>query len=113
MNCKICNQVIGFHYFKDVNEQLRKEQLCFHCNFWNEKVAIKDEPRVVRIDGVHYSIGVENENIRSFRGFGGRYFKIEFFDGRIVETTNLWCQGTISVYFKHLLPDNAKFILLK
>jgi len=113
MNCKICNQVIGFHYFKNVNEKLRREQLCFNCNYWNEKVAIKDNPNVVRVDGVQYVIGTGNEPISSFRGFGGRKFEIEFFDGWVVETTDLWCNGTIPFYFKNLLPDNAKFIKQK
>lgn len=112
MNCKICNNIIGFHYFKDINKKLRKEQLCFNCNYWNEKVEIKDNPNAVRIEGVQYFIGIENTSIFAtpFRGCGGRYFKIKFFDDRIIETTNLWVNGKIPFNFKHLLTDNAKFI---
>lgn len=88
--CKLCN----------------KEELCFHCNFWQEKVDIKDRDDVARIDGYHYIVGRETEKYN--KGHSGREFLIRFFDGREVRTTNLWSQGKIPERFD--LPDNAEFM---
>lgn len=75
-------------------KKLEERQLCFHCNFWIEKVAIKDRPRVVRIDGSHYQIGKEDKiSWAEFRGFGGSKFVIVFNDGRRVETTQPLASG--------------------
>lgn len=82
---------------------------CFHVNYWNEKIEDKDNPKVVRIDGTQYYIGKETGN-HGFKGYGGRKFKIKFFDGRIVETTSLWHNGDIPEEHKNMLADNAEFI---
>lgn len=75
--------------------------------FWQEKIAFKK--RLIIIDHVCYQ--TENENSSShFRGFGGQKFVIEFFDGRKLETTNLWHIGIIPPYYRRTLKDNAKFI---
>lgn len=67
------------------------------------------DPTFVLIDGTPYTIA--NEHSKSaFRGFGGRKFCIEFFDGRVVTTTNLW-QGTpFGDLIRTYLKDNAKFV---
>jgi hypothetical protein len=92
------------------SDELIAAQLCFGCNFWTEHEKEKDSPSTVRIDGTHYHIGKETSSYRACRGFGGRHFRIQFHDGRIVETTNLWCQGDIPKHFRDRLPDNAIFI---
>lgn len=46
----------------------------------------------------------------AWRGFGGSKFKVKMNDGRVFETTNLWCQGHITPQWKDKLPDNAEFI---
>lgn len=81
--------------------------LCFTCAFWFEKVAVKDDPLVARVDGTHYWI---EENDTTFKGFGGHDFTIKFDDGREVASSNLWCQGHIPPQFKELLPNNAQFL---
>lgn len=84
----------------------------FKRTFWLEKYAEdQKEPdhRVAIINGTHYYI--DNEDAEGyFRGFGGAEFIIEFNDGAIVKTTNLWCQGNIPDEFKDLFPNNAKFV---
>jgi len=78
--------------------------------FWDEKVAVKDKPFSVRVNGSHFIIGPEGEK---YPGFGGQKFHIKFHDGREVITTNLWHQGKIPVSYrfrKTKLPDNAVFI---
>lgn len=62
--------------------------------------------RVV-IDGEHYVI---REDAGPIRGFGGRRFDIQFFDGRTVTTRNLWHQGTVPAEWRHRYPDNAAFV---
>jgi len=108
MKCIICGKEIekSSYYHKVICSSE-----CFGIDFWNDWVEKKDDPRVARIDGTHYYIGNENEK-GSFRGFGGRKFKIRFNDGREVITTNLWHQGEISNDFKEKLPDNAVFVTL-
>ena len=88
-------------------EQLAAASLCFSCNFWAEKVLERDNPDVVRINGVHYHIGEERNGGKQFSGFGGRQFAITFHNGRQVTSTNLWCQGDIPARFADRLPDNA------
>ena len=83
---------------------------CFDCSFWIKKIDIseEDQARRVIVNGQHHRLGIDN--VGPFRGFGGRAFRIQFQDGRIVETSNLWHQGEIPEKFREWLPDNATFI---
>jgi len=111
ITCKNCGSEELLTWDKEHNTKLEKLQLCFTCNFWEEKVKIKDRPETVRINDMHYYISPPvAENYKGFVGFGGQKFIIEFFDGRKVETNNLWCQGGIPISFREILPNNAKFI---
>jgi len=87
----------------------RYDGKCHSCHFWLRKVELSEEDRVrqVIVDNIHYMIGKQNTS--GFKGFGGREFIIQFFDGRIVETSNLWHQGEIPERFRSMLPDNAVF----
>jgi hypothetical protein len=105
--CKECNEGIDTKYTN--GESLRKQRLCFSCDFWYSKIKIKDESHVVRVGGTHYMISSDNPPQSSYRGFGGARYDIRFHDGREVSTTNLWCQGGIPARFKERLPDNAIF----
>ncbi len=96
---------------ENLEQDLKWFGSCHSCTFWGEKLPIKDEPYVVRVDGRHYMIGDEplpGDN-RKFLGYGGAEFRIKFFDGRTAVTHNLWHQGTIPEFFRELLPDNAEF----
>lgn len=108
VTCKLCGAVEELSYFKEANDRLINAQLCFTCGFWMEKV--KDNPSIVRVGHHHYSIGPQNNDPSELKGCGGRVFYIKFFDGRVVKTSNLWCQGKIPAHFHALLPDNANFI---
>jgi hypothetical protein len=105
VKCRECGERKAVNYVRA--EELIAEQLCFTCHFWLDYVKQKDDLAVARIDGAHYVVCPENE--QGVRGFGGRKFAIEFFDGRHVETANLWHQGEIPIRFRERLPDNAKF----
>lgn len=106
MNCVICGKEIEKSKFS--NKVLCSSE-CFHIDYWNGKVEIKDDPRSVRVNGEQYYISDENSK-STFRGFGGAKFKIKFFDGREIVSTNLWYNGVIPEEFKNKLPDNAEFI---
>lgn len=85
-------------------DELKIQHICFSCNFWREKLSIKDDPSVFRINGGHYCLGGEG-------GFGGRKFSIKRVDsGKVIETNKLWSQGEIPTHFRDRLPDNAEFL---
>ena len=58
------------------------------------------------VNGVHYSIGNEDDT-SPFRGFAGAKVRIKFFDGREIISTNMWHNGTIPEEYKKFFKDNA------
>ena len=108
--CTECGKHESGDWMEDVAKDLIRRGVCFSCNFWLEKVDMVGKKKVARINGKHYMIGREDAPSLMFRGFGGTKFTVRFFDGRVVETTNLWHQGTVPEHFKERLPDNAEFV---
>lgn len=110
MKCKICGKEENPDNYI-CRDSLIKEQLCLYCHFWQERYNYDQShsKEGVVIDGIHYYIGDESSKSHS-RGFGGAKFQIQFNDGEIVNTTNLWCQGEIPPEWKDKFPNNAKFI---
>lgn len=106
MKCEVCGKEIERSSYSD---SVLCSSECFHDHYWMQRVNRQDVPTQVVVNGCVYQIGDENSS-SSFRGFDGRKFEIEFFDGRRVVTTNLWYNGEIPEKFRELLPDNAKFI---
>ena len=121
-DCIICDKHERNRFVEETAKKLYETKQCFTCNFWMEKLELSEEDaaRRVIVCGVHYFIGEEptvtedNDYRRQVRsgmlGHGGRQFIINFNDGRIVKTVNLWCQGTIPERFRAQLPDNATFL---
>jgi len=109
ITCCTCGKEETLHWNSEVNACLNEGKLCFTCDFWLEKLTIKDDPETVRAGGQHFHIGKDDRKF-PFRGFGGAKFKIRFHDGRYVESKNVWTQGDIPDRFKHLLPDNAVIV---
>jgi len=109
--CTHCGGLISTTYYKPYPELLAQRKLCFTCNFWYEiKELLKDRTRVV-IEGVTYKIEPDNKTNDSFKGHGGRMFKIKRFDSdEIVITKNLWCNGHVPESWKLEIQDNAVFI---
>lgn len=112
ITCKICNSIDRDRYSGPQSERMAKYSLCFTCAFWDIQVEedIQDPHHVVVSKGHHYIIGPENIH-PTCRGFRGEKFQIQFNDGRLIETCNLWSQGEIPERWRPFLPDNAKFIL--
>ncbi|WDP93379.1 MAG: hypothetical protein HUN04_22710 [Desulfobacter sp.] len=105
--CECCEK----SYTRHLASEAYLRNNCYDCSFWLCKMEYPDfmaERRAI-IDGSHYIIRAETDGLR---GFGGRKFIIQFFDGRIIETNNLWCQGEIPDRFRKRLPDNAVFLPL-
>lgn len=104
-DCLICGE-----HFEEPHHDSKDDGICFKCDFWKSH-WLRDLERSdwVVIKGHHYVIGSENDPPKA-RGFGGSKFIIEFFDGRKVETTNLWHQGEITPWWREKMPDNAKFV---
>lgn len=106
--CVICGNIIKKGQGWD-NDRICSSK-CFTIDFWNEKMKIKENPRTARIEGSHYIIGNEDDLQDSFRGFGGGLFLIQFNDGRLVKSTNLWHQGEIPLHLTGILVNNAEFV---
>lgn len=120
--CTECGGHEKNNWAKSHRDKLQSTVLCFSCDFWLGYAARVRNPSMVRVNGIHYVIGDEHlakpgdtkwspfMHRKEMRGHGGRKFVIHFHDGRIVETTNLWCQGDIPAQFRDRLPDNATFL---
>lgn len=90
----------------------REKSLCSHCDFWLDWVK-RFGPGDVVIDGRKYHYDPRcpiKGGESSFRGFGGRTFKIRLHGGAEVTTNNLWTQGEIPAHFLDRFPNNAEFI---
>lgn len=113
MNCKECGgKNVPLTWMEPLRSRMEKNELCFDCQFWHDKMAIADDPNTARIAGQHYIIGPKRPGVpKAYCGFAGNPFCILFYDGRRVETTNLWHQGDIPERFKERLPNNARFLL--
>lgn len=111
--CKICGaEVDSDRYVEDTRKELEEHQMCFYCNFWRdmlEKDAKRPPHTWCMINGTHYVIEPDEPG-SYFQGFGGREFTIEFNDGFVVTTHNLWCQSEPGEHWKDKFPDNAKFV---
>lgn len=110
MKCIICGKEVEEHFTN--SGTLESHKMCFNCNFWREQLVRDKEligqHKTCMIDGTHYIICDENSK-SAFKGFGGAKFQIEFNDGTRVVTTNLWCQGEPTAYWKDKFPNNARF----
>lgn len=104
--CQCC----GNTYEKNLDPEVYLRGNCFDCSFWLQKLEYPDAVTEIRaiIDGEHYLAFPETDCL--IKGFGGRKFIIQFFDGRVIESHDLWHQGTIPDQFREMLPDNAVFL---
>lgn len=110
MNCKKCGeQDFKTTYLEPIKTEMINQSLCFDCHFWTQRVDNKNSPTQATIKGAVYQIARETGVKGEWKGFGGRKFRIRFFDGRVLETTNLWHNGKVPPHFRDELQDNAEF----
>lgn len=111
VTCRECGESKIECFYADMMRHLVAEQLCHTCNFWREKIAMKDDPKVARVGGRHYVDGGAKWNTPpDLLGSAGRKVRIRWHDGREALTNNLWVQGEIPAHFRDRLPDNAEFV---
>jgi len=104
-----------------------RKGLCHLCAYWLEMeradakrtsgVVVQREYSTsegVKVERWHYSYDEDEPMVstqrRQMLGHGGAHWNIEYYDGRKVETNNLWCQSTIPEWFLDRFPVNAKFV---
>ncbi len=105
--CKVCNDSFDATGHSN-RERLLSVGVCPACDFMMSLWEIRNNPDVVRVNGEHYMIRQSHEGVK---GFGGHKIVIQFNDGRVVETNNLWHQGVIPAEWRlTYLYDNAVFL---
>ena len=104
MKCEVCGKEVDRLMYTDTCSEE-----CFTIKYWRDRINNQSSKTQVVVDHKVFQIADENSN-SGFRGFDGRRFFIEFFDGRKVETTNLWYNGVIPEDMRKDLPDNARFL---
>lgn len=112
--CTICGEPDNYAHYSSLGREyaiMKERKVCFSCAFWLDKVDNKADPNQVVINGNMYHIGQELPLGRpDWRGYGGARFLIEWLGSdKVVETTNLWDNGTVPAHFRKELPDNAIF----
>lgn len=111
--CYICGKIIEkgtFHYEIDPNSYVCDSKECFDFYFWDNLAICMVHNRwheYVIVDRKVYQIGSNDDKPR---GFGGKYWAIQFNDGYYVETNSLWLLGDLPKRLLHDFLDNAKFV---
>lgn len=116
--CRCCGAVKQPYYMESTRARLVREQVCFDCDFWLERVkrrlldGINGRSVIMICDGrqVAYWIEPDDPNPWAFKGFGGSLFVLKYRDGTIVKTRNLWCNGDVPERFKKVLTINAEIV---
>ena len=113
ITCHICGKDDEAMYIQETMLRMTRERICFSCLHWVRQLETRREVCAV-INGTHYRIGAEPDKKQLKHGFGlgfgGSPYTIRYFDGRVVKTRNLWCQGDIPAHFRSQLPDDAEFV---
>lgn len=122
--CKCCNEFMEneFRQYYDESDghfhmvkfkSYKNPNICFTCNFWNERVEYDKNPEPFMIpfvcNGEHYIADVNPDHESDyFKGFGGSKIKVTFTEtGETRIFDNVWYQGEIPDNFRNILKDNA------
>lgn len=108
--CKECGVIELANYSQ--SKALVAKQLCFHCNFWQEREAIHlTKPNII-VGGMVYSDGGHKLNgKKEYLGHAGLEFHILTDDGKEWITNNLWGGGGIPLKYRlTTMKDNARFL---
>lgn len=108
--CRECGCVWNpSHYSNDqIGMAHRARGLCSNDAYWDE--AHQDYVAGKRLVVACQSYTIGPEQTSGPRGHGGERFRIQYPDGRVVESTNLWSQGPIPERWRGRMPDTAVFI---
>lgn len=108
--CFECGEITHPSYVgnDEIGAVLKKRGLCFIDDFWTRAYADYQAGKRVVVNGASYAVGPERAP--NPKGHGGQKFRIQYQDGRLIETTNLWSQGSIPVRWRDRMADNAVFV---
>jgi hypothetical protein len=117
MNCSICGKEIKTSYGPKMNEQMLSRKMCFHCNYWQDRVERIGSPTQIIIDGYIYQNAgdkpgaIEGRDV-AFMGHGGHRFTWRMLETGEIQTSNdMWFNGKpYHPHFQELLPDNAEWV---
>lgn len=114
--CVECGRPEKACYMEPTSTKLKKNGLCFGCNFWAEHRATynaqhrKGAMLVINGDG-RGDAGNQHDGPganKSFLGFGGhRWYVYQLTTGKLWTTNNMWSFGSIPKRFQPGMPDNA------
>ena len=109
--CKHCNHEIDETGFMDQTlDSMRKLEACFDCFYWFSQAS--DPPPHALIDDKwgHYiaAPGIKDPTKTAFLGQRGRHYLVTLKSGEQYETNDLWCQGPIPEYHRHMFTPNCK-----
>lgn len=110
--CSICGAPMNINEFDTraiITRKMKKEQLCFSCAFWKDKIDNPVPGREI-INGCHYVFHEWVKTPIPFQGSGGYRYYILKNDGSVLRSNNVWFQGNIPERFKEQLPDTARMI---
>lgn len=110
--CKLCGRPETATYMEPIGTRLKKEQICFGCDFWMERRSQYNAQHrrgtILVIDGMVRSDGGEADPRTPFLGHGGARFYIKhLITGRVWTSNNMWFGGEIPDEFRGGMPDNA------
>lgn len=115
--CSMCGRPEKAMYIEPKGTQLKKNGLCFHCDFWVEKRTLynaqgrKGPLLVINGDGRSDGGAQPDGQVRAFMGFGGSVFHLyNLVTGELWTTNNLWSYGEIPDNFRAGMPDNAVYL---
>lgn len=91
-------------------QRMKQTGECFSCAFWELRAEVGC-PTV--IDNYVFTPGPRDKpwtDGGQGHGMSGRKFVIEYFDGRIITTYDLWGGGEIPERYRKRIPNTAKFL---
>jgi len=114
-NCKTCGKPFTERSDNYIHIPEIAEGDCFSCYHWKKvwtSVENDDFESVITEDFEHHTVNVQHpmsSDPRSWLGYSGQLWTIQFYDGREVRTNNLWRQGNIPEFWRESHPPNARF----
>lgn len=112
--CLKCQAPAVPSYSPPTGQQMIDRQLCFHCNYWEnkaEELHTAPDPRRIIVDhNIYMDVGY-SRGTRAHLGFGGREFRYRRVGSdEVILTNNLWTGGSLPPEYWAEFPDNAEFV---
>lgn len=89
-----------------LGERLAEAALEGTRKFWEPRRAAQGDRRHAVIGREWYTFG-SRTTPHEFNGFGGRWHRVVFHDGRVVDSCDLWHGGLIPPVLREEIPDSA------